>query len=264
MEDAAQSFGAKQEGRLAGSIGDVGIFSFGMAKNVMAFFGGMMLTHDRKVFEYASKHLATFPVESRSKLLNKAIGCFIKDVATTNLLFPHLLFPVFRHGYRNNIKSITRYIETELDLSLKNEFPDTYKTQMSPLQAGIILAKLGKVDQHFQHRLECARIYNQGLSDIPELTIPPFTEDGSHVYNYYTICFEKREELRLYLMNNRRDAALQHIKNTADLPSFKEFYRDCPKARKWASEAIMLPNYIRYSLKEVAQNVEVLRRYFGK
>lgn len=51
LEDAAQAHGAKYEGRLAGSIGDAGAFSFYPTKNMTTGEGGMVTTDDPAIAE---------------------------------------------------------------------------------------------------------------------------------------------------------------------------------------------------------------------
>jgi len=264
IEDAAQAFGARKNCQYAGTMGDIGVYSFGMAKNVMAFFGGMLVTPHEHIEKAVRQKLEAFPLMDKGKLGKKIFSCLIKDIASYDCIFSLFLFRLFRFGYRNNIKAITSLIETELDLTGKSELPEIYKEKMTPLQAKLVLAKLQKVEPDFQHRLACARIYHESLKDIPELILPPMRDDGSHVYNYYPIGFKDRIALRMFLMTHDRDVALQHIKNTADLPTFKKYYRDCPEARLWAKQTIMMPNYVKYCLKEVQKNSATLRAFFGK
>lgn len=52
IEDACQAFGAERYGKRAGSVGDVGCFSFSTAKNLGGFGnGGMVVSDDRSLIE---------------------------------------------------------------------------------------------------------------------------------------------------------------------------------------------------------------------
>jgi perosamine synthetase len=53
VEDAAQAHGAEYKGQKAGSIGDMGCFSFYATKNMTAGEGGMITTNDPKLAEKA-------------------------------------------------------------------------------------------------------------------------------------------------------------------------------------------------------------------
>lgn len=51
VEDCAQSPGARYQGKLSGTIGDLGVFSFQETKNMMTGEGGMVITHDEQLAE---------------------------------------------------------------------------------------------------------------------------------------------------------------------------------------------------------------------
>lgn len=53
IEDCAQAPGAKYKGRLVGTIGDCGIFSFTENKNITTGEGGMLITNDASIAEIA-------------------------------------------------------------------------------------------------------------------------------------------------------------------------------------------------------------------
>ena len=50
IEDCAQAFGASYKGRMLGSIGDVGTYSFNVYKTVTAGDGGMVVTSDEATY----------------------------------------------------------------------------------------------------------------------------------------------------------------------------------------------------------------------
>lgn len=54
IEDAAEAVGATYKGRPAGSFGDVGVFSFHGSKTLTTGEGGMLVTHDKSLFDRAN------------------------------------------------------------------------------------------------------------------------------------------------------------------------------------------------------------------
>ena len=50
IEDCAQAFGASYQGRMLGSIGQAGIYSFNIFKTITAGDGGMVVTNDEKAY----------------------------------------------------------------------------------------------------------------------------------------------------------------------------------------------------------------------
>ena len=60
IEDVAIYHGNYENNKYAGSIGDVSILSFGLMKNISAFFGGALLTNDKSISDYAHKKLKSF------------------------------------------------------------------------------------------------------------------------------------------------------------------------------------------------------------
>jgi dTDP-4-amino-4,6-dideoxygalactose transaminase len=55
LEDCAQSVGAGYKGKPLGSLGDIGMYSMQIAKNITAGEGGAVVTNDPRLFERASR-----------------------------------------------------------------------------------------------------------------------------------------------------------------------------------------------------------------
>jgi dTDP-4-amino-4,6-dideoxygalactose transaminase len=119
------------------------------------------------------------------------------------------------------------------------------------------------VDRDIQTRIEYAQIYYEGLKDLDELILPPLRTDGSHTYLWFPILSADREKLIRFMFERGRDIAAGHFTNTADLPQFQEFYRDCPNSRQVQRELIYLPTYPSYSRHEVEKNIEAIAQYFA-
>ena len=261
IEDACQAFGTKLNGRAAGSFGDVGVYSFGMYKNVTAFYGGMVATNNSNIYKMIVDDIADMPYCELKWLLKKIISGLASDIATYPPLFRAIVYHIFRFGYLNNIRFINRFVETELDLSAKDEIPENYLRKMMPMQASLALSGLDRLEGDSEKRIRYAKLYHGGLCDLKGLILPPLRTDGSHIYTYFPIQFSDRQALVTWMMKNRCDVGIQHLKNTADLPAFKNHFRDCPNARATANEVILLPTYPRYSEMMVRRNIMVIRQF---
>ena len=133
---------------------------------------------------------------------------------------------------------------------------------MTPFQGRLAFSQLSRIYTDIEKRIKKAEIYREGLKDVPGIILPQRKEGSGHMYTYFPIQCSERTKLLKYMMRNNRDVAAQHLHNCADLESFREFYRDCPNARKTASEVVLLATYPRYSDKNVQANIDVIRAYF--
>ena len=264
LEDSAQAFGAQRQGRFAGTFGDAGIFSFGMYKNVNAFFGGMVVTDDAEVAETLHGLMRDLPRQSASRYLRKAAKGLATDVATYPPVFKTLTYRMFRYAYLNDVGFLNRQVTIELDPKRKHEVPPHFLVRMSPVQARTIRKALPQVQANNRRRIEAARVYEEGLSDIQGLRLPPFADDGSHIYTYYPLQPPDREALIRYMVEHGRDVAVQHLRNCAELDCFADVSRPAPHAAEAASRVILLPSYPRVPLDEVRRNVEVIRRFYAQ
>jgi dTDP-4-amino-4,6-dideoxygalactose transaminase len=262
LEDAAQAFGAKENGRSIGTIGDAGIFSLGTYKNINAWYGGIVTTNQPELAESIRSELSELAYQSSLFLGKRILNGAIMDLASHPLFFSSFTFWLFRYGYLNDIDRINRLARSELDTRRKDSVPEKYLRRMTPLQAKLALSQLCDIEKHSESRIRAAEVYHAGLSGISELILPPLKTDMSHIYTFFPIQYDQPKGLLKWLMAHRRDIGAQHLKNCADLPGFSEFYRDCPKARSAAQEVILLPTYPRYSLDEVKKTRDAVCSFF--
>jgi len=262
IEDSAQSFGGYENRKRLGTIGDVGIYSIGMYKNINSWYGGVIISNNKDLINKIRAEISRYNYLGKLFILKRMLKGLMTDLLTNSLIFKPLTYWIFRYGFLNNIKWINKKVEIELDLELKKTIPDQYLTKYTPFQARLASSQLDKIDSDTNNRIKKAELYHNGLKDIPDLILPPLKTDSSYTYLVFPIQYKDRKKLLKWLMLHKRDVAAQHLKNCADLPSFSKFYRDCPVARKTANEVIILPTYTRYPISEVKENIKIIIEYF--
>jgi perosamine synthetase len=262
VEDAAQAFGARLDGKRAGSIADVGVFSFGLLKHVTGFFGGAILAKDRNFIAGIREELERFGDFPRLMLLQKIISGAMYDIATMPIAFDSSVYWLFRFAYLHDIAFFKNKLDTDRDPVAYSTFPAKYANRMSSAQARIIQGQFSRFEDQTRERIAKAEIYYQGLHDIPGLELPPPRTDGSHIYLYYSIICDDRDKLALWMTRKLRDVQISHHRNCASLPCFAEYYRDCPNAERAARSVLYLPCYPGYREDQVRANIEAIRSYY--
>jgi perosamine synthetase len=257
IEDAAQAFGAIEKGRRLGTIGDVGIYSFGFFKNLSTWQGGMVVSNDLKLIERIRARVRKCSEIPAPRLVMRILSGMILDVGTSPPLFSTFAYPIVRRRYAG----VERRLDPESRSRRLNRFPSVYLQRIRPWQASVGLRQFDRVDADTAVRIDRARQYHEGLAGLHGIMQPPQAYDGTNIFTYFPIQIHDRERLLKFAYRHGRDFAAQHLKNCADLPGFDEYRRDCPNARAAAGELVLLPTYPRYPASEVKRTVEVLREF---
>ncbi len=155
LEDCAHAPGASYKGRKAGSVGDVGCFSFHSLKNITTCGEGGMITTNNDDFVDA-----------------------IEKLRCMNL---------------DNWQNQTDYwIPSHFDVvDVNGHWGCNYR--MNEVQAAVGCAQLRKLDMLNEKRREFGRRISEGIKDVPGVT--PVYEDPNcyHVYHLYTVCVDEKE-----------------------------------------------------------------------
>ncbi|MEM8720687.1 MAG: DegT/DnrJ/EryC1/StrS aminotransferase family protein [Cyanobacteria bacterium P01_G01_bin.39] len=264
IEDCAQSFGVEEQGKPVGTIGDVGIFSLEMHKNLPTWRGGVVVTEREDVMEMIQAELPTFKTSPLPLVAAKVKSGLKHDLVTSPVFFP-LVYPILRYSMLKDVEAINKSTRRKPQESeMASELPDVYKSYFTSFQARIGMSQLKKVDANIEKRIEYGQMYHEGLKDIEGLILPPLRSDKSITYLWYPLQCPDREALRTFMFEQGRDIALGHFVNNADLPRFKEYYRDCPNARSVANGLIYLPTYPSYSRRDVEKNIAAIKLYFSQ
>ena len=148
------------------------------------------------------------------------------------------------------------------------EYPG-YKYNMTDLNAALGLQQLQKLDMFHAVRTYYANLYNLGLSDLPEITVPDAASNGSHAWHLYII----RLNVDRLTIDRDRFVELLRQANIATSVHFiplhiHPFYRDTfgyqpqdfPHALAAYQGAISLPLYPRMSEADVWDVIRSVRR----
>jgi perosamine synthetase len=261
LEDAAQAFGVRTAAGQAGTIGHAGIFSFGLLKNVTGFLGGAVATNDADLAQALRAELETFPVTPKDILWKKAAKGAAFDLATFPPVFYSAVYWLFRYAYLHNMDFFSNKLDTDANPVAYRTFPQRYAYRMSGAQAAIIRAQLDRYEAQAKERIGKAALYYEGLKDLPDLTLPPLRQDGSHSYFYFTVLARDRDALARSMTRQYRDVQISHHRNCASLPCFAEYARPCPNAEAASREALYLPTYPGYRNDQVEANIAAIRRH---
>ena len=263
IEDCAQAFGVVEQGKPVGTIGDVGVFSFEMHKNLPTWLGGAIVSNRSDVIEAICSELNTFSYPPLPGLTQKVKKGLIHDLAATPVLFQLLTYPLLRFSYLNRVETVNQMARRQPQESQPaTDLPEIYRSYYTPFQARLGLLQLSQVDRDIQIRINHATLYYEGLRSIEDLVLPPLRTDGSQTYLWFPVQYSHRDDLLRYLYQQGRDIAPGHFTNTADVPQFQAFYRDCPQARRVERELLYLPTYPSYSRREIECNIQVIQTYF--
>lgn len=166
VEDCAHAPGATYKGHCVGTIGDIGCFSFHSLKNMTTGEGGMLVTNDDKLYEYAEP-LGTIHMygETRERL-DKRIGPYAE--------------PSFYKDWHAKQSFNRDYV---------NGFEVGNNFRMSDVLAAIGLVQLGKLDRLNGRRREIARQLDDGLGVIPGITLQEEKPYAHHIYHLYTFFY---------------------------------------------------------------------------
>ena len=158
IEDCAHSFGAKYNGKLTGTIGDIGMFSFGSDKILSCVRGGALITNDAsagaKLKEYQDglkplarkfivQHLAHYPIFYLGKLL---YGIWIGKIIL---------------GISKKLGLMNKIITKNEKVGKRDEL---FACALPNALADILLNQLDEVEQVNARRREIAKLYGDEIS----------------------------------------------------------------------------------------------------
>jgi perosamine synthetase len=252
LEDCAHAHGAEYKGKKAGSIGDVGVFSFHSLKNMTTCGEGGMITTNNDEF---------------------ADG--IEKLRCMNLVPWDTKQREWRFG-RTTIKKeleIDYWIPSHFDVdSWKGHWGNNYR--MNEISAAVGVVQLDKLDMLTEKRQYIAHKISEGLKGLKGITTPYEAPYAKHVYHLYTLCVEEeelgasRDDFLRVLYKEEGIQGILHYQPTYHLSGLKKMGYDqnqCPKAEKFFyKRELNLPMHPRLTDNDINMMVEGVKNTVKK
>jgi perosamine synthetase len=218
VEDAAHAAGAEYKGSKAGSLGDIGVFSFHQQKNMVTLGeGGMITTSDKALFE----RMLSF----------RSLCCRSYDPKGKYLAIDEARQPMGKRYWFLDFDGIG------------------YNYRMTDMQAAVGLVQLSKLDAFNDRRIQVAAQYCDRLRGISGLTLPYVSPGGKHVFHSYCVLVEpdfrlNKEDFMWELYNSKRIKVWSHYMPIHLTSAYRELGHregECPVAEALFHKYVSLP-----------------------
>ena len=135
-----------------------------------------------------------------------------------------------------------------------------YNFRMTSLQAALALAQLERLDEFLAKRKQIEGWYNEGLKDIPEITIHP----PRKILWMYDLSAERKDELMEFLEKNEIET--RHLfKPMSMQPMYckNEDYKNT-RAYQASLKGFYLPTYTKLTKRDVKNICEKIKEFYAR
>lgn len=142
-----------------------------------------------------------------------------------------------------------------------------FNSRLDSLQAVVLSAKLGLLDEWNSQRQDAAALYDELLSDIDEVVTPKVAAGNHHVFHLYVIRVAHRDRVIDRLHSAGVGAAIHYPTPVHLLPAYARLghkFGDFPCAERLAGEILSLPIYPGITNDEQSFVVDQLRVATGR
>ncbi|MGQ9604102.1 MAG: DegT/DnrJ/EryC1/StrS family aminotransferase [bacterium] len=139
-----------------------------------------------------------------------------------------------------------------------------FNSRLDSIQAAIMLAKIGHLEQWTQQRRRIARLYNKMLADLP-LEVPYEAEYAYHVYHQYTIKTDRRDHLREFLSAKGIGTAIHYPMGLHMQEAYRALgynHGDLPNCDQVSQQVLSLPMFPELRDDEISYVVEAIKGFF--
>jgi len=242
IDDAAQALGARLNGQLLGTFGDVGIVSFGNGKVCFGVGGGALVSRDNAVLERA--HAARFA--------------------------PAAAMPTLRRAAAVTVWRRWRRWSLPLQVALRRVYPGEREPvyagrSMANMDAAVAASLLDTLDANLATRRARVDAYRAHLGNEAEYSLLPH-QHGSACLTQL-VSFKNGERTALEAMNTLREAGFEVDRSYRPLhlqPAYEQYSRGTlANAERLWSSLLELPCEPTVKLEDVRRIAELVKATAG-
>ncbi len=257
IEDCCLSLGSKYQGRMVGTFGRAGYFSFQWNKPYTTGLGGMVITSDRELAERIESLAANemCPPSGREVFMLKM----------QLIIYRLFIYP----GTTAFAQRLFRYLTKKgavIGSSSTSEFEpvkaDDFFKAMSTVQARSGIRQLGKIESNIAHRLKMAQLYDELLTAKGWKPSKDNRDSAEPVMVRYPVRIAEKDKALAQAakagieLGSWFECPLHPIETL--LASYDYELGMCPEAEKAARETVNLPLHPRTSEKTAIKTIKFI------
>jgi len=142
-----------------------------------------------------------------------------------------------------------------------------YNSRLDDVQAAVLRIKLRHLDKWNEMRRKNAKIYNELLSNVPQLKLPTEGAGRKHVYHLYTVRCKDRDGLQAFLSQNGVGTGIHypipvHLTKAYAHLGYKE--GSLPTAESYSKEILSLPMFPELTQEEITYVADCVKRFYAQ
>ena len=241
IEDDAQAIGSEYKGRKAGTLGNIGCFSFYPTKNLGgAGDGGMVTTDSDELYTAIRAYKEHGAGEAGARTLEYQSG--IKENITTDEQVTELYNP---YKYYNYVIG--------------------YNSRLDAIQAAVLSVKLRHLDDYNSNRARIAKMYFDGLTD--KIQRPVYSDDVKPCWHQFVIRSKYKKELCTFLSENGVGNGTfypvpLHRQKAFNDSNSRVSGKNMPVAEEICSQTVCLPIFPEMTDEQVGYVIDKVNKFY--
>lgn len=234
IEDCAHAVGARHNGKLLGTLGDVSIMSFGSDKVISSVRGGAVVTNREDIAKQVRAFQSSLPKTSRFKIFQHLIQYPLFYLGKT---WYHIGIGKWVLALAKKTHLLYRFVYTQ---EKHGKIVPFFPSQLANALATIGIAQLQQIDEKNRHRKKIAQVYADSLPRTNGMV-----HNTESLYLRYPLFVSDRETVlraskeKGIILGNWYDAVIAPKDIDPSITGYVE--GSCPQAEYAAAHIINLP-----------------------